>query len=456
VLRWRANGETVDSVRSPVLIRTGVGDVPTLPSELDGIYASGARGKIGFKWQAITPDLVAETNVDPFVVYGTNDAYGLIAEARVYVRPEMSQGGISIQGAETFEQTVALGEQPYLPNKVEVSYNDGSRDNQAIGVNWRFDGSIVNTPGRHVIIGDLILPDYVSQAGATQTTLTLTVGTDTVAPTTTLTWSPAEPNGNNGWYTTAPAFTLQATDAFAVASTQYRVDGGPWTTYPGTPVTVDKDGTVRVEFRSTDTSGNVEEPKAATVKVDTVAPTAKFATTIGEVYFGAVPPAPACTASDDLSGPAGCVVSGYSTEVGTHILLATATDAAGNVGTAVQSYTVLPWTLKGFYSPVGMDGVVNTVKAGSTVPMKFQVFSGDTELTNPALVTMNATQVKCDTGARTEEIEMVGSGATSLRYDLNGRQFVYNWKTPSTPGACYAVTATTSDGSSRTALFKLR
>ncbi|SBT42841.1 PxKF domain-containing protein [Micromonospora narathiwatensis] len=456
VLRWRANGETVDSVRSPVLIRTGVGDVPTLPSELDGIYASGARGKIGFKWQAITPDMVAETNVDPFVVYGTNDAYGLIAEARVYVRPEMSQGGISIQGAETFEQTVALGEQPYLPNKVEVSYNDGSRDNQAIGVNWRFDGSIVNTPGRHVIIGDLILPDYVSQAGATQTTLTLTVGTDTVAPTTTLTWSPAEPNGNNGWYTTAPAFALQAKDAFAVASTQYRVDGGPWTTYPGTPVTVDKDGTVRVEFRSTDTSGNVEEPKAATVKVDTVAPTAEFATTIGAVYFGAVPPAPACTASDDLSGPAGCVVSGYSTEVGTHILLATATDAAGNVGTAVQSYTVLPWTLKGFYSPVGMDGVVNTVKAGSTVPMKFQVFSGGTELTNPALVTMNATQVKCDTGARTEEIEMVGSGATSLRYDLNGRQFVYNWKTPSTPGACYAVTATTSDGSSRTALFKLR
>ncbi|MFC7650167.1 discoidin domain-containing protein [Streptosporangium lutulentum] len=29
VLRWRANGETVDSVRSPVLIRTGVGLVPT-------------------------------------------------------------------------------------------------------------------------------------------------------------------------------------------------------------------------------------------------------------------------------------------------------------------------------------------------------------------------------------------------------------------------------------------
>jgi hypothetical protein len=176
VLRWRANGETVDSVRSPVLMRTTVGVVPTLPSALDVVYASGARGTLGFRWQEITPEMVAEPNVDPFVVYGTNDAYGLIAEARVYVRPETAPGGISIQGAETFQQTVAVGEQPYLPDKVEVSYNDGSRDNQAIGVDWDFDDDIVKTPGVYTIVGDLILPDYVSRAGTTQTTLTLTVG----------------------------------------------------------------------------------------------------------------------------------------------------------------------------------------------------------------------------------------------------------------------------------------
>ncbi|MGI5152828.1 discoidin domain-containing protein [Plantactinospora sp. CA-294935] len=176
VLRWRANGETVESVRSPVLIRTTVGQVPTLPSELDGIYASGARGKVGFGWQQITPEMVAETNVEPFVVYGTNDAYGLIAEARIYVRPETAPDGISIQGAETFQQSVDVGELPYLPERVEVSYNDGSRDNQAIGVDWDFDESIVDTPGRYTVIGNLVLPDYVSEAGTTRTTLTLTVG----------------------------------------------------------------------------------------------------------------------------------------------------------------------------------------------------------------------------------------------------------------------------------------
>jgi hypothetical protein len=176
VLRWRANGETIDSVRAPVLMRTVVGEVPALPSELDVVFASGARGTIGFTWQEITPEMVAEPNVDPFVVFGTNDAYGLIAEARIYVRTEASQGGISIQGAETFEQSVEVGELPYLPDKVEVSYNDGSRDNQAIGVDWDFDESIVDTPGVYTVVGDLILPDYVSEAGTTQTTLTLTVG----------------------------------------------------------------------------------------------------------------------------------------------------------------------------------------------------------------------------------------------------------------------------------------
>ena len=176
ILRWRVNGDTVDSVASPVILRTVTGEVPELPASLDVVYSSGRRGAVDFTWQPITPAMVAETNVEPFTVYGTNTTYGLIAEAQVYVRPESSQGGISIQGAEQFEQSVDVGEQPWLPTKVLVSYNDGSRDNQAIGVEWDYDESVVETPGVYVIRGDLVLPDYVSTAGTTSTTLTLTVG----------------------------------------------------------------------------------------------------------------------------------------------------------------------------------------------------------------------------------------------------------------------------------------
>ncbi|MHC2998822.1 hypothetical protein OB08_05825 [Microbacterium sp. HJ5] len=181
VLRWRVFGETVASVDAPVVIRTVVGEIPELPETLDVVYASGSRGSLPFDWQEITPEQVAETNVEPFTVYGTNTAYGLIAQAQIYVRPENSQGGISIQGAQQFEQTVDVGELPWLPERVAVSYNDGSRDNQAIGVEWDFDEDIVDVPGVYTIRGDLVLPAYVSTAGTTTTTLTLTVG-DGVSP----------------------------------------------------------------------------------------------------------------------------------------------------------------------------------------------------------------------------------------------------------------------------------
>jgi hypothetical protein len=112
--------------------------------------------------------------------------------------------------------------------------------------------------------------------------------------------------------------------------------------------------------------------------------------------------------------------------------------------------------LTGFYHPVHMGGVVNKVQAGRTVPLKFEVFSNRTELTDPALVTMSARQRTCGTGAETAEIGTTGSGASSLRYDSRIGKFVYNWQTPRRSGACYAVTATTRDGSSITALFRLR
>lgn len=174
VLRWRARGAEVESVR-PVVVRTTTGVVPDLPEQVDVTYADGSHGSLPFAWQEIDPGRVAEPNVEPFTVHGTNDTLGLLAEAQVYVRPETADDGISIQGVEQLDQTVAVGELPYLPRTVLVSYNDGSRDNQAVAVEWDFDESVVQEPGTTEVHGDLVLPDYVSESGATSTTFTLTV-----------------------------------------------------------------------------------------------------------------------------------------------------------------------------------------------------------------------------------------------------------------------------------------
>jgi len=138
-------------------------------------------------------------------------------------------------------------------------------------------------------------------------------------------------------------------------------------------------------------------------------------------------------------------------------MTATATDNADNVGIATRSYTVLAWTLYGFYQPVDMGGVWNTVKNGATVPLKFEVFAGSTELIDPSIVNqpLKATQTPCS-GGLTDEIELLATGGTSLRYDAVGGQFIYNWQTPKKPGYCYVVTVTTADGSSISANFKLK
>ena len=227
--------------------------------------------------------------------------------------------------------------------------------------------------------------------------------------------------------------------------------------------------TTTVDCSATDAANN-EATGSFTVKVqDTIAPSNfQFVGNINDgdsFFFGDVPDQPTCTATDGGSGlnSAGCVVSGYSTAVGTHTLKATATDKAGNTATKEITYTVKAWTTKGFYQPVDMSTatttVWNTVKGGSTVPLKFELFKGTTELTDPANVKpLQSTKVSCSTGSATEDaIETVATGGTSLRYDSTGGQFIYNWKTPTGANTCYKVTLTAQDNSTTiTAYFKMK
>jgi hypothetical protein len=179
----------------------------------------------------------------------------------------------------------------------------------------------------------------------------------------------------------------------------------------------------------------------------------------GSYVFGSVPAAPTCTASDTLSGLDGaCSVAGYGSTVGSHTVTASAKDKAGNTVSDSRAYSVTAWTLKGFYQPVDMGNVFNTVKNGSTVPFKFEVFAGNTELTSTSVVsTFTATQITCS-AAPEDVIEetITDTGATVLRYDSTGGQFIRNWQTPKKAGICYRITMTSQDGSSLSALFKLK
>jgi hypothetical protein len=138
-----------------------------------------------------------------------------------------------------------------------------------------YSGTVtVNTQGDHTVT-------YwsVDTAGNTEATATTHIKLDNVRPATTLTTSPATPDGSNNWFQrSSVSFTLGATDASSgTATTLYTVDGGAQQTYSGT-VTVSGQGDHTVTYWSVDTAGNVETTNTTHIKLDNVKPTATLTT----------------------------------------------------------------------------------------------------------------------------------------------------------------------------------
>ena len=293
---------------------------------------------------------------------------------------------------------------------------------------------------------------YTDAGGLTETVSATYSIYDPSAPSIGHTLAPASPDGNNGWYRSDVTLTWNVSEPESPNSLAK-------TGCVDQSVTVDQ---AEMTYSCSATSaGGSSGPVSVSIKRDATPPTVALVggpANGASYYFGSVPAAPTCTASDALSDLAApCSVSGYSSAVGPHTVTASATDNAGNSATASSSYTVLAWTLSGFSSPVDMNGVWNTVKGGSTVPLKFEVFAGATELTATSVVkSFVQTKINCDISGTIDEIEVTTTGGTSLRYDATAGQFIQNWQTPKQAGACYRVTMTTQDGSSLVALFKLR
>ena len=136
---------------------------------------------------------------------------------------------------------------------------------------------------------------------------------------------------------------------------------------------------------------------------------------------------------------------------------ATATATPSATATATSSPTptptpTCPWHITGFYQPVDMGNVVNVVKGGSTVPLKFNVYDcNNVEKTSVSDIMYQSAQFaeyNCNSGPD-DEIPMEdvpNTGATALRYDTTGHQFIQNWKTPNTKNKCYVVRVTTITG----------
>ncbi len=103
---------------------------------------------------------------------------------------------------------------------------------------------------------------------------------------------------------------------------------------------------------------------------------------------------------------------------------------------------------------------MNTAKAGSTIPVKFQLPDGQDGFLSDlsAVASLQAQQVSCGdfTYSPSDPVEEVATpGSSGLSWD-NG-QYQYNWNTAKTQkGKCYVFILTLNDDSVYYANFSLR
>jgi hypothetical protein len=109
----------------------------------------------------------------------------------------------------------------------------------------------------------------------------------------------------------------------------------------------------------------------------------------------------------------------------------------------------------GFFPPVNNPPVINTVKAGSAVPLKFSL-NGNQGLNIFAIGYPQSQVITCDSRSPLGGIEKtVTAGSSSLSYDASTDQYVYVWKTKKAwAGRCRQVVIKFINGSSHVAHFK--
>lgn len=163
------------------------------------------------------------------------------------------------------------------------------------------------------------------------------------------------------------------------------------------------------------------------------------------------------TAWDIVDGavPVTCMPeSGSTFPMGASTVECTASDSHGNTATGSFQITVsYAWT--GFFQPIDNTPALNTVKAGSAVPVKFSL--GGNQGMGIFLSPPASGVIGCGATDGNAVEETVTAGSSSLQFDPGSNQYIYVWKTDKAwAGQCRILQLKLKDGNTRSALFKFK
>ena len=211
-----------------------------------------------------------------------------------------------------------------------------------------------------------------------------------------------------------------------------------------------------------DNAGNSANASVSGINIDRTAPVVVVTgVTDGAAYDLSSVPQAGCSTSDALSGVAASAVvavnGGTSNGVGTFLVTCTgARDHAGNTSSAGASYRV-HYVFTGFVAPVNNPPIVNTVRAGQTVPVKFGL-GGDHGLDVLQGGIATSATISCASGTvDPTELAVTSPGASLFAYDPLTGLYQFNWKTDKTwTGTCRRLLVRLDDGTVHTADFRMR
>jgi hypothetical protein len=235
----------------------------------------------------------------------------------------------------------------------------------------------------------------------------------------------------NGWYTGAVKVHFTCSDALSGVAV-----------CPD-DVTVTSNGANQSVSRSaTDAAGNTASATVSGISIDNENPTVTSVNVANGSYtLGGVPTA-TCTATDSFSGVASCkitVTGGNPGGVGTFSYTAIATDRAGNTSAALTGTYAVIYRFDGFLQPINdtahQTGIATSVfKAGSTVPVKFQLKNASGQVVQSAAAPVWLTPLKGSAMSVPVDESLYTATAdsgTTFKYDTTAQQYIYTWKTGS-------------------------